>query len=32
MVKQFSQMQKMIGKISGKGGLSQSSLKNLNFN
>jgi signal recognition particle subunit SRP54 len=32
MVKQFSQMQKMIGKISGKGGLSQSSLKNLNLN
>ncbi|MBT8379251.1 MAG: signal recognition particle protein [Ignavibacteria bacterium] len=32
MIKQFSQMQKMIGKISGKGGLSKSSLKNLNFN
>lgn len=32
MVKQFSQMQKMIGRISGKGGLSKSSLNNLNFN
>jgi len=32
MLKQFSQMQKMIGRISGKGGFSQSSLKNLNFN
>jgi signal recognition particle subunit SRP54 len=32
MVKQFSQMQKMIGRLSGKGGLSKSSLRNLNFN
>jgi signal recognition particle subunit SRP54 len=32
MIKQFTQMQKMIRKISGKGGLSKSSLKNLNFN
>jgi signal recognition particle subunit SRP54 len=32
MIKQFSQMQKMIGKLSGKGGISKSSMKNFNFN
>lgn len=32
MIKQFSQMQKMIGRLSGKGGLSKSSLRNFNFN
>ncbi len=32
MIKQFSEMQKMIGRLSGKGGMNKSSLKNLNFN
>jgi signal recognition particle subunit SRP54 len=32
MLKQFSEMQKMMGRLSGKGGLTKSSLKNLKFN